>query len=81
MHLFDPEDRELHLYHFTPATIRLALEKTGFRVNRIIPDMGIVQWHIRILNHVAKVFSLFIGRIVTDAIEVHVRSVNEKQNV
>ena len=85
MHLFDPEDRELHLYHFTPATIRLALEKAGFRVEKIIPDMGIVQWHMRILNYIAKVvslligrivtdakvFSLFIGRIITDALEVH----------
>lgn len=75
MHLFDPEDRELHLYHFTPVTIRLALEKAGFRVKKIIPDMGIVQWHMRILNYIAKVVSLLIGRIVTDAMEVHVRPI------
>ncbi|MDP2753468.1 MAG: class I SAM-dependent methyltransferase [Nitrospirota bacterium] len=75
MHLFDPEDRELHLYHFTPATIRLALEKAGFRVEKIIPDMGIVQWHMRILNHVAKAIGLLPGRIITDAMEVHARPI------
>ncbi len=71
MHLFDPSDRELHLYHFPLETIRLALEKTGFRVEKIVPDMGIVQWHIRNLNHVAKMFGFLTGNIVTDAIEIH----------
>jgi 2-polyprenyl-3-methyl-5-hydroxy-6-metoxy-1,4-benzoquinol methylase len=71
MHLFDPLDRELHLYHFTPETIRLALEKAGFRIEEIVPDMGIVQWHIRSLNYFAKGLSLLIGSIITDAIEVH----------
>lgn len=71
MHLFDPEDRELHLYHFTPKTIRLALEKTGFRIEKIVPDMGIVQCHIRILNQIARISGILIGRIITDAIEVH----------
>jgi len=71
MHLFDPEDRELHLYHFTPKTIRLALEKTGFRIEKIVPDMGIIQCHIRILNQIARISGILIGRIITDAIEVH----------
>jgi 2-polyprenyl-3-methyl-5-hydroxy-6-metoxy-1,4-benzoquinol methylase len=73
MHLFDPSDRELHLYHFTPETIRLALEKTGFNVEKIVSDMGIVQWHIRSLNYFAQGISFLIGRIVTDAIEVRAR--------
>lgn len=73
MHLFDPSDRELHLYHFTPETIRLALEKTGFKVKKIIPDMGVIQWHIRSLNYFAQGLSFLIGRIITDAIEVRAR--------
>ena len=71
MHLFDPSDRELHLYHFTPEAIRLALEKTGFRVKKIVPDMGIVQWYIKSLNYFARGLSFLIGYIVTDAIEIH----------
>ena len=75
MHLFDPDDRELHLYHFTTETIRLALEKTGFSVQKILPDMGIVQRHIKVLNQFAAAGSFLTGRIITDAIEVHTKPV------
>jgi 2-polyprenyl-3-methyl-5-hydroxy-6-metoxy-1,4-benzoquinol methylase len=75
VHLFDPDDRELHLYHFTPETIKLALEKTGFSVQRILPDMGIVQRHIKVLNQFAKAGSFLTGNIITDAIEVHTKPV------
>lgn len=72
MHLFAPEDRELHLFHFTKETIKLALEKTGFKMVTIMPDMGIVRWKIKILNYIAYAFGYFItGEIITDAIEIH----------
>jgi ubiquinone/menaquinone biosynthesis C-methylase UbiE len=73
--LFDPDDRELHLYHFTPETIRLASEKAGFTVQKIMPDMGIVQWHMKGLNHIAAAGSRIIGKIITDAIEIHLKPV------
>lgn len=75
MHLFDPDDRELHLYHFTPQTIRLSLEKTGFSVQGILPDMGIVQRHIKILNQFAAAGNFLTGKIITDAIEIHTKAV------
>lgn len=75
IHLFDPDDRELHLFHFTPGTIKLASEKAGFRIQRVMPDLGIVQWHIKALNYVAAAGSRLTGRIITDAIEVHLRPV------
>jgi len=75
MHLFDPDDRELHLYHFTTETIRLALEKTGFSVQKILPDMGIVQRPIKVLNKLAAAGSFLTGKIITDAIEVHTKPV------
>ncbi len=75
MHLFDPDDRELHLYHFTTETIRLALEKTGFSVQKILPDMGIVQRRIKVLNQFAAAGSFLTGKIITDAIEVHAKPV------
>lgn len=71
MHLFDIKDRELHLYHFTLETIKMILEKTGFKVIKIVPDMGIVQWHLKSLNYLAVLFGYLIGRIITDAVEVH----------
>lgn len=75
MHLFDPDDRELHLYHFTTETIRLALKKTGFSVQKILPDMGIVQLHIKVLNQFAAAGSFLTGKIITDAIEVQTKPV------
>lgn len=33
-------DLPRHLWHFSPATIRLALERAGFRVRRIVPQFG-----------------------------------------
>lgn len=71
MHLFSPEDRELHLYYFTTATIKLALEKAGFKVIKIKPDMGIIQSEYKVLNHIAKGFGFLISKMITDAIEVH----------
>ncbi len=75
IHLFDPDDRELHLFHFSPETIRMASEKSGFSVQRVIPDLGIVQWHIKGLNYLATACGRLTGRIITDAIEVHLRPV------
>ena len=71
MHLFDPSDRELHLYHFTTESIKLALEKTCFRIDKIAPDMGITQRHIRNLNRIARGLGFLIGNIVTDSMEIH----------
>ena len=50
---------------------RLSLEKAGFRVIKIIPDMGIIQWHIRSLNYIAGALSFLSGQILTDAMEIH----------
>jgi SAM-dependent methyltransferase len=73
MHLFDPDDRELHLYHFTPETIGLASENAGFRIQKITPDLGIVQPHIKTLNYLAAAVGILADEIITDAIEVHLR--------
>ena len=71
LHLFDPGDRELHLFHFNSKTIRLALEKAGFRVVTILPDLGIVSSKKKVINHTARIAGGFFGRILTDAMEVH----------
>lgn len=73
MHLFNPEDRELHFYHFTPETIALALEKTGFKVLKIQPDMGIVRRRIQILNIASIIIGAMTGRLIADAMEIYAR--------
>lgn len=71
MHLFDPEDRELHIYHFNARTITMALEKAGFMVRGIAPDMGIVQHRIRIINHIARAAGIVSNTLISDALEIH----------
>lgn len=71
LHLFDPADREIHLFHFRSETIRLALEKAGFKVLTVLPDLGIVQGKKKVINHVARVAGSISGRLLTDALEVH----------
>ncbi|MFV1952013.1 MAG: class I SAM-dependent methyltransferase [Nitrospinota bacterium] len=70
IHLFDPKDRELHIYHFTSATIQLALERSGFQVIKIRPDNGIVDTRKKAVYLLANILSRLSNRIVTDAIEV-----------
>ncbi len=70
IHLFDPKDRELHLYYFTSATIQLALERSGFQVIKIRPDNGIVDMRKKAVYLLANILSRLSNRIVTDALEV-----------
>jgi 2-polyprenyl-3-methyl-5-hydroxy-6-metoxy-1,4-benzoquinol methylase len=71
LRLFDPGDRELHLYHFNSETIRLAVEKAGFKVVAVLPDRGIVQSRKKAINHIARITGSLTGRILTDALEIH----------
>ena len=73
MALFDPGARELHLYHFRPSTIRRILEGSGFEVIRVLPDTGIIQWHMRVLNYLAVVLGVVTGRLLTDGVVVYGR--------
>ena len=53
----------------------MALEKTGFSVQRILPDTGIVQRRVKVLNQFAAAGSFLTGKIITDAVEVHTKPV------
>ncbi|HAH20739.1 MAG: hypothetical protein A2Y00_07380 [Omnitrophica WOR_2 bacterium GWF2_43_52] len=73
LHLFSPADRELHLVFFTPASIRMVLDKAGFDVIEVVPDYGCIRWQERLLNSVNRLFYLISGQMVFDAFEVHAR--------
>jgi len=68
--LFSPEDRELHLYHFSPKTINSYLEKTGFGLLNLSPDYGIVDGLKKLLNILAVVPYYLTGIKIFDAMEV-----------
>jgi len=47
VHLYDPADREQHLHHWDPASLRASLEAHGFLVEAVSPDpcaIGLAKW-------------------------------------
>jgi ubiquinone/menaquinone biosynthesis C-methylase UbiE len=67
--LFSAEDREIHLYHFSPSTIQNYLDKVGFRCLQLVPDDGIVEDAKRFVNGIAVLLYHLTGRKVYNAIE------------
>lgn len=69
--LFSKNDRELHLYHFSPKTIKACLEAAGFRCLRLGPDNGIVEPAKKFINMAASVPYYLFGIKIFNAIEVY----------
>jgi glycosyltransferase involved in cell wall biosynthesis/SAM-dependent methyltransferase len=66
-HLFDPADRELHLCHFNPGSLKALLESNGFQVIQITPDGGIIGRKRKALDAISRFISRFSGRLSTEA--------------
>jgi len=72
-HLFDPADRELHLCHFSPGSLKALLESNGFYVTQITPDGGIIEWKRKALDVISRFVSMVTGRLCTEAFIVIAR--------
>jgi len=70
LELFSPDDRELHLYHFSPQTILSYLHQSGFELVKLFPDFGIVDLRKQILNLIATMPYYLVGLKIFDAMEV-----------
>ena len=60
--LFTPEDRELHLYHFTPTSLPRVLATAGFENTTVGPDRAQIRLDKRIVDRIALVVSAISGR-------------------
>lgn len=69
--LFSPTDREVHLYHFSPKTIKSYLNETDFHCLQLIPDYGIVDYAKKFVNMIAIMLYYFMGLKIYNAIEVY----------
>ena len=68
--LFSKSDKEVHLYHFSPATIEAYLKITNFECIQLGPDFGIVEFPKRLVN-ILSVIPYYLARIkIFNAIEV-----------
>ncbi len=69
--LFSVSDREIHLYHFSPRTIKAYLQETGFSCLRLSPDYGIVDFPKKMINMAAVGVYYLLGIKIFNAIEVY----------
>lgn len=66
--LFSLKAREIHLFHFTPKSLCMALESAGFAVEQIGWDNCMVEPAKIIIDYVAALPTLFGGILWTEAI-------------
>jgi 2-polyprenyl-3-methyl-5-hydroxy-6-metoxy-1,4-benzoquinol methylase len=71
MKLYTVSDREIHLYHFSPRTIKAYLQKTGFNCLRLSPDYGIVDFPKKVINMAAVAVYYLLGIKIFNAIEAY----------
>ncbi len=69
LRLFSRGEREIHLFHFSAATLRAYLQKTGFTVIGIGPDYGITEYSKRLVNRIAVIGSHLTGIQAFNALE------------
>jgi SAM-dependent methyltransferase len=71
MKLFSKDEKEVHLYHFSPETIQIYLNKTGFKCVKLSPDFGITEYSKRLINMVSVIPFYLTGMKIFNAIEVY----------
>lgn len=59
--LFSPEDKELHLYHFSEKTLKSILYSTGFKKIEVKPDYGIIDFKKKLINLFSVIPFYFAG--------------------
>jgi len=68
--LFSLSTKEIHLFHFTPRSLRWALRQAGFRVLHLGWDNGMVEPLKRLVDYVAMIPYMVGGRLWTEAMLV-----------
>lgn len=72
--LFHSGEKELHLFHFSPKTIRSYLKKTGFDCLKLSPDFGIIDRSKKLVNLLALVPYYLTGVKIFNALEIYALS-------
>ena len=65
--LFSMKAREIHLSHFTPASLARALGQAGFRLVALGWDDALLAPHLRALDRVAALVHRLGGPLITEA--------------
>ena len=65
--LFSLRGKEIHLSHFTPRSLKRAVEDAGFTVRDIAPDLAMVEPMKKLIDWVAAIPFIMGGHICTEA--------------
>lgn len=71
--LFSAQAKELHLYHFSEATLTGMLEKAGFEIIAVKPDLSGVVWGRKLLDMLSAAIYSITGKNYSDGIKVFAR--------
>jgi hypothetical protein len=69
--LFTKGEKEIHLYHFSPKTLKRYLNETGFKCLKLSPDFGIVESSKKLVNMISVIPYYFAGIKIFNAIEAY----------
>jgi ubiquinone/menaquinone biosynthesis C-methylase UbiE len=68
---FSIYDREPHLFHFTPSTLKDILRRAGFRVVKCSPEVSQVLWHKKLVEYLGIAVHRLTGINVGSTIRVY----------
>jgi len=68
---FSIYDREPHLFHFTPSTLKDILKRAGFRVVKCGPEVSQVIWHKKLVEYLGIAAHRLTGINVGSTIRVY----------
>ena len=71
--LFTPDDKELHLFHFSRRTLQSFLRQAGFKSVRIGPDFGIIDYGKKVVNTVSVIPYYVAGIHIYNGLEAQAR--------
>ncbi len=71
--LFSTADREIHLYHFSPETLRKLTETAGFSVIKVTPDRGEVMPAKQLIDAAPSLLNRITGLNYTNTIRIYAR--------
>lgn len=71
MHLFSIYDKEPHLFHFTPFTLKEILKRAGFQVIKCCPEISQVFFKKKIVEYLGIIFYCLAGINIGSTIRVY----------
>jgi hypothetical protein len=71
--LFSPTHKELHLSHFSQATLSAILNKSGFEIVSIGPDIAQISIWKKLIDSATIIFYRLFNKNVGEGIRVYAR--------